>query len=71
MAILGISIEAARRLKPAEIQAAFEKYARYIPDSPRLCYAIRVGSRTLHSDDTLALRLQFGRRISELKRTKK
>lgn len=54
--------------KPLKIVAAmnatqrtayFEKYARYFVDSPDKCYAIRIGSTTLHSADTLELRQQF------------
>jgi hypothetical protein len=37
----------------------FEEYAGYFPDSPVTPYAIRVGSRTLFSNDTHDLREQF------------
>jgi hypothetical protein len=37
----------------------FCKFAGRIPDSPKLCFAIRVGSTTLLSNDTGDLRQQF------------
>lgn len=37
----------------------FERFAGFFSDSPRKPYAIRVGSRTLTSADTLDLRQQF------------
>jgi hypothetical protein len=37
----------------------FCKYAGRIEDSPKLCYAIRIGSKTLMSDDTYDLRMKM------------
>ena len=66
----GLEIRDALLLSPKQLQAAFNKYARYFQDSPRP-YAIRVAGATLFSADTHDLRKAFGRRIGELKRQRK
>ena len=48
-----------RSFNEAQRFAYFCKYAGHIEDSPKLCYAIRVGSKTLMSNDTFDLRAKF------------
>lgn len=50
------------------VQEYFELYARYFEDAPKTPYAIRVGSKTLFSDDTYELRQKLGRLFGVLKR---
>lgn len=66
MALIGIPIKEAILL--TDLQSAFAKYARYFEDAPQKRYAIRVGSKTLLSDDTYDLRQQFEREVGRLKR---
>jgi hypothetical protein len=45
----------------------FTRFAQHSPDAPRnrgVQYAIRVGSHTLHSDDTYDLKLRFNRLLN-------
>lgn len=46
----------------------FFDFARFIEDVPKLKYAIRVGSKTLQSDDTHDLRVQFDQYLARMSR---
>jgi hypothetical protein len=50
------------------LEAYFMDYAQYMEDSPNKPYVIRVGSKTLSSDDTMDLRKQFEAHVRKLKR---
>ena len=67
MASPGIPLDLAVR---SDLDSLFEEFARYSPDA-RLRYSIRVGSKTLYSDDTRELRVKFGRYVGALKRKRK
>ena len=68
MALIGVPVEEAVRSSPAKLFNMFCRYAGYFEDAPECLYAIRVGSRTFSSNDTLDLRKQFTRRIGTWKR---
>lgn len=53
-----------------QLTAYFEEYARYYEDAPQRPYAIRVGSETLFSDDTMDLKTQLVKLVRKLKRRK-
>jgi hypothetical protein len=59
MALQAEARKAVQAMSKEERMRYFDTHAGYYPDSPRLCYAIRIGSTTLMSDDTYDLRLQF------------
>jgi len=59
MALLSKPREVVKKMPPERRTAYFERYAGYLPDAPNKCYAIRVGSTTLQSDDTYKLRQMF------------
>jgi hypothetical protein len=63
MAIPALSLDEVRTMTPEQLTGYFEKYARYFEDSPNKPYAIRIGSKTLLSDDTMDLRQQFDRLV--------
>lgn len=65
MAIPALSLDEVMKLNIAGRACYFDEYARYFEDSPEIPYAIRVGSKTFHSNDTLDLKMQF---INYLKR---
>lgn len=67
MAIPAKSLEEVLLMNEPGRTEYFEQYARYIPDAPRQCYAIRVGSKTIQSDDTWDLRKKFDRHVDKLK----
>ncbi len=74
MALPAEPLEALLTLDKAGRDTYFENYARYNDHSPpgRGCaYAIRVGSRTLWSDDTYELKIQFIRALAAIKRKEK
>ncbi len=50
---------------------AFCKYARHYPTSPDAPYVIKIGSKTLFSNDTYDLREQFYRHLKSLKLRRK
>ena len=50
------------------LEGYFMEYAQYMEDSPHKPYVIRVGSKTLSSDDTMNLRKQFEIHVRKLKR---
>jgi hypothetical protein len=50
------------------LEEYFMEYAQYMKDSPNKPYVIRVGSKTLFSDDTMDLRQQFEVHVRKLKR---
>jgi hypothetical protein len=50
------------------LEEYFMEYAQYMEDSPNKPYVIRVGSKTLFSDDTMDLRKQFEAHVRKLKR---
>jgi hypothetical protein len=52
----------------SRLEEYFMEYAQYMEESPNKPYVIRVGSRTLLSDDTMDLRRQFEAHIRKLKR---
>ena len=64
MALLSKSIDVVKAMSPEQRTMYFEHYAAYMPDAPTLKYRIRVGSKTLFSDDTLALRNMFDSLLS-------
>lgn len=56
-------------LPKEELQEYFNKYARYLADSPPgYSYAIRFGSETIFSDDTYELRNKFVRLVGRNRR---
>jgi hypothetical protein len=59
MALKALDLNTVKAMDAERRTAYFEKYAGYFPENPRLRYAIRVGSKTLFSNDTLELRLKF------------
>jgi hypothetical protein len=59
MELLSKPLEVVKKMSPERRTAYFEQYAGYIPEAPNKCYAIRVGSTTLRSDDTYKLRQMF------------
>jgi hypothetical protein len=60
MALPALDLETVRKMDKAGRTGYFENYARYSEDSPCcLHYAIRVGSKTLFSEDTADLRQKF------------
>ena len=59
MALKSLTLETVRKMDKICRTNYFEKFAGYFPDSPSLCYAIRVGSTTLFSADTADLRKKF------------
>ena len=64
MALPGKAFELVKAMSAKERTDYFENYARYT-DSPTRPYAIRVGSRSLHSADTYDLRKQFDKLLAE------
>lgn len=60
---MGKNPEELFELNDDELFDYFSNFARYISDSPRLCYAIMYGSHTLMSDDTADLFEQFKRKV--------
>lgn len=59
MALPSLPLETVRKMDKSERAEYFETYERYFSDAPQKPYAIRVGSRTLFSNDTYDLRQQF------------
>jgi len=59
MALHALELDKVRAMNEKQRFEYFIKYAGRIEDSPKLCYAIRVGSKTLMSDDTADLRDKF------------
>jgi hypothetical protein len=59
MALRAKSIEEVRAMNRFQRTEYFEEFAGYFWDSPQKPYAIRVGSTTMMSDDTMDLRQQF------------
>jgi len=59
MALPALPLEAVRIMDKHERTSYFETYARYSEDSPLTPYAIRVGSKSLFSNDTADLRQKF------------
>jgi hypothetical protein len=51
------------------LEEYFMGYAQYMEDSLNKPYVIRVGSKTLFSDDTMDLRQQFEMHVRKLKRS--
>lgn len=63
-----MTVDALTKLTKAELEAFFFEHARYMEDAPSQCYFIRLGSRALHSADTLELRRQFEKAVYTRKR---
>lgn len=59
MAIPSLPVEQVRAMNAKQRTEYFEEYARYFSDSSAAPYAIRIGSKTLFSDDTYDLRKKF------------
>jgi len=51
-----------------QLWAYFCDYAGYIKDAPKLRYAVRIGSRTLMSDDTADLWQKFNGYVRSLRK---
>jgi hypothetical protein len=71
MAMPGLPIEDVIRLKTRDLFEYFCDNARYLPAAPAgrgYSYAIRLGSKTLFSDDTYDLRLKFNRAVGVARR---
>ena len=51
-----------------QLEEYFMEFARFVDDAPAHPYAIRVGSKTLFSDDTMELRREFEAHVRKLKR---
>jgi hypothetical protein len=64
------SIDELIGMDKTQLEAAFFAGAGYMPDAPKECYTIRIGPRSLHSDDTMDLRKQFEKAVYVAKRTK-
>lgn len=69
MALPGIDLRELIVLRRAELEDYFMANARYSSDSPGKRYAIRVGSRTLLSDDTHELAQMFYRLVGSKRAT--
>jgi hypothetical protein len=65
MAIPALSLD---QVLAMDVSAYFEQYARYFADSPNAPYAIRIGSKTLFSNDTMDLRQKLTRLLAAEKR---
>lgn len=59
MALQAYSLERVLAMTEERREWYFNHFAGYFPRSPQKRYAIRVGSVTLHSNDTMQLREQF------------
>jgi len=71
MALPAKPIEEIVTMNAAERTEYFEEYARFFEDAPQKPYAIRIGSRTLFSADTMDLKIQFTALVRKLKRKQK
>jgi hypothetical protein len=69
MALPSKPLEEVATMRPKQRTAYFEEFARFIEDAPRLKYAIRVGSQTIFSDDTMDLRKKFDRLLARAVKT--
>ena len=65
MALHAKSFEEVKKMTSEQRTEYFETYAGYFEKSPKSPYAIRIGSRTFHSDDTMDLRRQFDKYLEE------
>jgi hypothetical protein len=68
MALPAQDIKTVIRMSEPDRERYFMDYARYIETASKLKYAIRIGSKTLRSDDTMDLRNRFERVIARMKR---
>lgn len=59
MTLRALSLQDVKAMDKRGREKYFFAYAGYFPDSPAQPYAIRVGSKTFHSNDTADLRQQF------------
>ena len=59
MALQALNFDTVKEMSPTKRTRYFENYAGYFADAPKEPYAIRIGSKTLHSDDTHDLRMKF------------
>ena len=59
MALPAQTFAQVKAMSPSGRTSYFQTYGRYFPDSPNKPYAIRVGSKTFFSNDTMDLRKQF------------
>jgi hypothetical protein len=67
MALIGAPLHMILRMDSKQLFKYFCDYARYMPDAPKFKYVIQVGSKTLRSDDTMDLRVQFDAKVKKLK----
>jgi hypothetical protein len=65
MALRSLTLSAVRAMTEKQRTRYFETYAGYYADSPNFPYAIRVGSKTLFSNDTFLLRQKFDKLVGE------
>jgi hypothetical protein len=68
MALPAKSLDDILAMDNSRLKEYFMDYAQYMEDSPNKPYVIRVGSKTLFSDDTMDLRNQFEAHVRKLKR---
>lgn len=69
MAAPSLSIDRILPMNAAQRLEFFSAFARYMPDSPEeYSYVIRIGSKTLYSDDTMTLRMQFEAYVKRMRR---
>ena len=64
MALPGLNLSELLKFTPKERDQYFDQYARHLPDvhvKKGHTYGIRVGGKTLYSDDTLDLKVKFTR----------
>jgi hypothetical protein len=59
MSLASRSLEYVLAMNAAQRTTYFNRFASFFKDSPGKRYAIRVGSTTLHADDTMELRTLF------------
>ena len=70
MALNAKSVIEVAAMNAKQREAYFFEFAGYFEDAPLLPYAIRVGSKTLVSNDTMDLRWKFEKYVRNLRRRK-
>jgi hypothetical protein len=71
MALPALSASEVVAMSASECFEYFAAYSRYVADAPDKRYAIRVGSVTLASNDTLELRVEFENYVRRLRRKRR
>jgi hypothetical protein len=68
MALPALATSDLLRMNKDEQFEYFCSYARFDPTSPQKPYAIRIGGKSLFSDDTMELRRMFNKAVGLLRR---